>query len=151
MFEKEITYTDFNDNQRTEKFYFHLSEAELMKMDLQEEGGLEAVINRITNTQDLPKLEALFCKFIEASYGEKSDDGKRFMKTTDAGVPLVKYFEETNAYSELYIELATNVDSAIEFITKIMPKKVSDAAKDDIDAKVAEIKANNVSSISTNA
>lgn len=125
MYAKKIKFTDFNGNEREQTFYFNLTEAELTEMNLSKEGGLEAYVTRIVNANDVPQLSELFKTLILKSYGEKSDDGMRFMKKNGA---LAAEFAETEAYSELYMELATNTDAASEFINGLIPKKLADKA-----------------------
>lgn len=118
MLKKTITYTDYNGIERTEDFYFNLSKAEIAEMELEVPGGMTAMIDRITKTKDAPSLIKIFKELILRSYGEKSDDGRRFVKSKE----LSEKFEQTEAYSELFMELATNADSASEFIKGITPK-----------------------------
>lgn len=125
MLKKTITYTDYNDVERTEDFYFNLSKAEIAEMELEVPGGMTAMIERITKTKDAPSLVKIFKELILRSYGEKSDDGRRFIKSEE----LSKKFEQTEAYSELFMELATNADSASEFIKGITPKIPEGAQK----------------------
>lgn len=125
MLKKTITYTDYNDVERTEDFYFNLSKAEIAEMELEVPGGMTAMIERITKTKDAPSLVKIFKELILRSYGEKSDDGRRFIKSEE----LSKKFEQTEAYSELFMELATNADSASEFIKGITPKIPEGAPK----------------------
>lgn len=117
MLKKTITYTDYNGEERKEDFYFNLSKAELAEMELSSEGGLEAKINRIINSRDTKELIAIFKDIVLNSYGEKSDDGRRFMKSEE----LKKAFSETEAYSNLFMELAFDADKASEFINGIIP------------------------------
>lgn len=125
MLKKTITYTDYNDVERTEDFYFNLSKAEIAEMELEVPGGMTAMIERITKTKDAPSLVKIFKELILRSYGEKSDDGRRFVKSKE----LSEKFEQTEAYSELFMELATNADSASEFIKGITPKIPEGAPK----------------------
>lgn len=118
MFKKTITFEDYDGNERTEDFYFNLDERDITKMELGTTGGLDQYIQKIAAEKDLPKIIELFEELIDASYGEKSADGKYFMKTAEA---LMK-FKSTQAYSDLYMELATNEDAAAEFINGITPK-----------------------------
>lgn len=120
MYKKTIKYTDFNDVDRSEDFYFNFTKAELTQMNLEYDGGMEAYINRITNTQDTKELIKLFKELILKSVGIKSDDGKKFVKS-DA---IRADFEATNAYSEYFMLLATNSDEAAKFINGIMPKDI---------------------------
>ena len=118
MLKKTITYTDYNDNERTEDFYFNLSKAELTEMELSTAGGLAEMIQRIVSTQDAPKIVKVFKDLVLAAYGEKSADGKRFIKTEE----LREAFSQTEAYSELFMELATDADAAAAFVNGIVPK-----------------------------
>ena len=121
MYKKTITYTDFNGIERTEDFYFNLTRAEIVELELTTEGGLEQAIKKIIDAQDLPTLSKYFKSVIEMSYGEKSADGRRFIKKKDDGTPLFKEFSETEAFSKLYIELATDSKAAAEFVNGIVP------------------------------
>lgn len=118
MLHKTITYTDYNGTERTEDFYFNLTEAEVMEMEMSTSGGLAEMINRIVAAQDAPSIIAVFKKLLLKAYGVKSPDGKRFIKS-DA---LSEEFSQTEAYSQLFMELATNSDKASEFVNGIVPK-----------------------------
>ncbi len=118
MLKKTITYRDYNDNERTEDFYFNLTKAELTEMELSTTGGLAEMIQKIINTQDTPKIVKVFKDLVLAAYGEKSADGKRFVKTEE----LRESFAQTEAYSELFMELATDAEAAAAFVNGIVPK-----------------------------
>ncbi len=120
MLKKTITYTDYNGEERTEDFYFNLSKAELAEMELSAEGGLETKINKIINTRDTKELISIFKEIVLSSYGEKSDDGRRFIKSVEAR----KAFSETEAYSNLFMEIATDEQAASDFINGIMPRSL---------------------------
>ena len=117
MLKKTITYMDFNDVERTEDFYFNLTKAEIMEMEMSVPGGLGGMIQKIVSAQDAPDLIKLFKELILKAYGEKSADGKRFIKNDE----LSESFAQTEAYSILFMELATDDKAASEFITKIIP------------------------------
>lgn len=119
MLKKTITYTDYNGVERTEDFLFNLSEAELIEMELSRAGGLSATLKRIVDAQDTTSIIKEFKDILFKSYGEKSDDGKRFVKSK----ALSEAFSQTEAYSKLFMELATNADAAAEFINGLMPNK----------------------------
>lgn len=121
MLKKTIKYTDYNGAEREETFFFNLSKAELMEMEMGTNGGLAEMIQQIVNTQDTPAIIKIFKDIILKAYGEKSLDGKRFIKINDAGVPLSIAFSQTEAFSELFMELATNADAAANFIKGIVP------------------------------
>lgn len=125
MLKKTITYTDYNGNDRTEPFYFNLSKAELMEMQLGTTGGFDAMVQNIINAQDVPTLMTIFKEIILKAYGEKSADGKRFIKSEE----ISKAFSETEAYSNLYMELVTDAKAAANFITGLVPKEIGDKAK----------------------
>lgn len=124
MIKKSITYTDFDDNERTEDFYFNLSKSELMEMDFSQIGGMDKMIKAIVNAQDTKRIIELFKEIILRSYGEKSLDGKQFIKVRD-GHKLADEFAQTAAYDELFMELATDDKAAAEFINGIIPKALA--------------------------
>lgn len=120
MLKKTITYTDYNEVEHTEDFYFNLSKAELAELETTVPGGFGAMIDKIIKAGDTVKLAELFKDIICRSYGVKSDDGKRFIKNKET----LDAFLESEAYSELYFELATNADKAAAFVTGILPKDI---------------------------
>mgnify|MGYP006341022033 FL=1 len=126
MYKKTIEYTDYNGNQRKEDFYFNLNKAEIMEMQLSEQGGLDERIKRIIEAQDQPEIIQVFKDLILKAYGEKSPDGKYFDKSHE----ISRRFSRTEAYSELFMELATNVPSAIEFVNGITPSEQKVTAED---------------------
>lgn len=122
MLTKTITYKDFNDVERTEKFYFHLSESELADMDIKKH-GLVQFFENIVNAQDSEKIIDTFKELIDLSYGVKSDDGKYFRKSKE----LLDDFHATNAYNTLFMELASNDEAAIEFCNGLLPSSIKDS------------------------
>ena len=129
MYKKTIKYEDYNGVERTEDHYFYLSEAELMKMEMSINGGLAEMIQRIVAAQDAPAIVEIFDEMISKSYGQKSLDGKRFIKVDENGRRLFDEFKQTEAYSQLFMELASNADEAAKFVNGIMPAKLSERAK----------------------
>ena len=121
MLKKTIKYTDYDGNEREEDFYFNLSKAEVTEMELSKEGGMSEYIKKISAAQNAPELIKLFKEIITKSYGEKSLDGKRFIKNKE----LTEAFTQTEAYAELFVELASNADEAVKFINGIMPKNMN--------------------------
>ena len=124
MIKKTITYTDYNDNQRTEDFYFNLTKAEVMEMEMSTKGGLAEMIQRVIAAQDQPAIIKIFKDLITKAYGVKSPDGKRFMKSDE----LVDEFVQTEAFSQLFMELATNADEAAKFVNGIVPADMAKQA-----------------------
>lgn len=117
MLKKTITYTDFNDNERTEDFYFNLTKSEVMEMEMTTTGGLAEKITKLIAAQDTPSIIKIFKDLILDSYGEKSPDGKRFMKSKE----ITDSFVQTEAYSILFMELATDAEAATKFVNGITP------------------------------
>lgn len=117
MLKKTITYTDYNGSERTEDFYFNLTKAEVMEMEMSTSGGLAEMIKKIVAAQDAPAIIKVFKDLILKAYGEKSPDGKRFIKNDE----ITTAFAQTEAYSQLFMELATDADEAAKFVNGIIP------------------------------
>lgn len=124
MLSKTIKYEDYNGEQREEVFYFNLSKAELTNLELTTVGGLQAMLEKIIAEKAVTNIASFFKELILMSYGEKSADGKRFIKVRD-GHKLSEDFEQTEAFSELYMMLATNADEATAFVNGIIPKDLA--------------------------
>lgn len=122
MFKETKTYEDFNGVTRTEDFYFNMSKAELAEMELSVSGGMENLLKKIVDSQDNKKIVETFKEILLKAYGEKSDDGRRFIKSPE----LSKAFSETPVYSDMFIELATNEEYAAKFIEGIIPRDMKD-------------------------
>ena len=119
MLKKTITYTDYNNVERTEDFYFNLTKAEIMELEMSTTGGLAEMINRIVAAQDAPAIIDVFKKLVLKAYGEKSPDGRRFIKTPE----IAAAFSQTEAYSILFMELATDAKAASDFVNGIVPSE----------------------------
>ena len=124
MLKKKITYTDYNGLERTEDFYFNLTKAEIMEMELGTTGGLAEMINRVVAANDAPAIIKVFKDLVLRSYGEKSSDGKRFIKNDE----IKEAFSQTEAYSILFMELATDADAAANFVNGIVPADLAKQA-----------------------
>lgn len=125
MLQKSIKYVDYNGVKREETFLFNLTKAELMEMELGTAGGLTEMIQKIIQTKDQPSIIKIFKELILKAYGEKSADGKRFIKTDEHGNPLSRAFSETEAYSNLFMELSTDDKAAAAFVNGIIPEGLS--------------------------
>lgn len=121
MLKKTITYTDYNGTERTEDFYFNFSKAEIVEMELSTAGGLTEMIKKIVATKDSPSLIKIFKDLVLKAYGEKSADGKRFIKSEE----IATAFSQTEAYSQLFMDLATDADAAVKFLTGVIPADAS--------------------------
>lgn len=117
MFKKTITYTDFDGNERTEDFYFNLTKAEVTEMELSAKGGLVKQLQKIVAEQDSKRIVEIFKDLILKAYGEKSPDGRRFVKNDE----IRDSFSQSGAYSDLFMELATDAELASTFINGIVP------------------------------
>lgn len=117
------TYTDYNGVERTEDFHFNLTKAELMEMELGTTGGMAEMIQRIVAAQDAPAIIKIFKELVLNAYGVKSPDGKRFIKNDE----LKEEFKQTEAYSMIFMELATDADAAAKFVNGIMPADLQGA------------------------
>lgn len=131
MLEKTIKYTDYNGEEREEKFYFNLNKAEITEMELSTEGGLTEMIKKVVAEKNVPEIMKIFKNLILASYGEKSADGKRFIKNKE----LTEAFSQTEAFSDLFMELATNADAASEFVNGITSSIAKPQAQNKLENK----------------
>lgn len=125
MLKKTITYTDYNGVERTEDFYFNFTKAELMEMEMGTNGGFAEMIKKIVEAKDAPALVSTFKTLVLKAYGKKSDDGRRFIKNDEVRAE----FAQTEAYSNLFMELATDDKAAAAFVNGIMPAELADEAR----------------------
>lgn len=133
MLKKIITYTDYNGVERTEDFYFNLTKAEIMEMEMSTVGGFAEMIQRVIDAQDTPTIIKIFKDLVLRAYGEKSVDGKRFVKSDE----IATAFSQTEAYSQLFMELATDSKAAAAFVNGIIPSDLAEKAQ------VAQLEAKN--------
>lgn len=117
MLKETITFVDYNGVERTEDFYFNLTNAEVTEMEMSTSGGLAEMINRVVAAQDAPAIIKIFKDLILKAYGIKSPDGKRFIKSDEISTE----FSQTEAYSQLFMKLATDADAASRFVNGIVP------------------------------
>jgi hypothetical protein len=125
MIKKTLTWTDFNDKEVTEDFYFHLSKPEVLQLEVGVKGGLTELIKKVIETEDHDELVTWFKKIILLSYGQKSEDGRRFIKSPQ----LSEEFAQTGAYEVLFMGLAGDEQAASQFIKGILPADVQDKPK----------------------
>ena len=124
MLKKTITYEDFNGETVSEDFFFHLSKAELVELEMSHEGGMSGALERIVAAEDGKAIIAEFKNLILGAYGQKSLDGKRFVKNQQ----MRDEFESTEAYSTLFMELVMDADAAAEFINGVIPAGMAEEA-----------------------
>lgn len=128
MLKKTIEYIDYNGVARKEDYYFNLSKAEIMEMEMGTAGGLAEMITKIVAAKDAPAILKIFKELILKSYGEKSPDGKRFIKSPE----LSEAFAQTEAYTELFMELSTNAEAGAAFVNGIVPADMSGKATNNV-------------------
>lgn len=121
MFQKTVTYEDYKGNTRTEDFYFNLNKAELVELELSTKGGLTVMMDRIIAAQDNATLFKIFKDLVSKSYGVLSDDGRKFVKNQE----VLDDFMQTEAYSIIFSELATNEEAAAEFFNNVIPQNLA--------------------------
>lgn len=121
MFKKTVTYEDYKGNTRTEDFYFNLNKAELVELELSTKGGLTVMMDRIIAAQDNATLFKIFKDLVSKSYGVLSDDGRKFVKNQE----VLDDFMQTEAYSIIFSELATNEEAAAEFFNNVIPQNLA--------------------------
>ena len=121
MYNKTVTYKDYKGNTRTEDFYFNLNKAELVELELSTKGGLTVTMDRIIAAQDNPTLFKIFKDLVSKSYGVLSDDGRKFIKNQE----VLDDFMQTEAYSIIFSELATNAEAAAEFFNNVIPQNLA--------------------------
>lgn len=123
MLKRTITYEDYDGNQRTEDFYFNLSQAEIIKwLTTSGDYTLDKVLDKLAKERNGREIMRMFEELIVMSYGKKSLDGKRFDKSKE----VKDEFLETEAYSVLFTEIVTDAKKAGEFINGIIPKKLAE-------------------------
>lgn len=124
MIRKNITYTNFENETVTEEFFFNLTKAELVEMEINHGGGFKEYLEKIEASQDVKEIYGIFKEIVLSTYGEKTPDGKRFIKSKE----ISEAFAQTEAYSELLFELM-EADKAAEFINALMPKDLAEKLK----------------------
>lgn len=121
MLKKTVTYVDYNGLERKEDFYFNLTQAEIAEMEMSTSGGLAEMIQKVVDAKDAPAIIKIFKDLVLKAYGEKSTDGKRFIKSEEISVA----FSQTEAYSQIFMELATDAEAAADFVNGIVPKNLT--------------------------
>ena len=121
MLKKTVTYTDYNGTERTEDLYFNISKAELAELELSVTGGFSEMMKKIVAAQDVPSIVKIVKDLILKSYGEKSSDGRRFIKSPE----LSEAFSQTEAYTEVFLDLVASAENMADFVNAIIPSDIS--------------------------
>lgn len=122
MLKKTMTYTNLDGQEVTEDFYFNMTKAELIKLQLREGEGFQDYITQVVNAGNGTAIVETFEKLVGLSYGEKIDG--RFVKKPGA----FEAFMSTEAYSDFFYELVTSAKAGAEFINAVMPKDLVEQA-----------------------
>ena len=142
MLKKSITYTDYNGEKQTDDCYFNLSKAELLEMEMSEKGGFENYLQTLITERDNKKIYGLFQELILMSYGQKSADGRTFIKKKMVDGQMIRLrdeFEQTEAFTELMMELVSGGDEAMaKFINALIPKEIAEQAAKQLAAQKSE-------------
>lgn len=125
MIKKTYTFIDFDGNERTEDYYFHLFDADIVKMELGVDGGLTEKIKRIIAARDIPEIIKTFDEMIDASYGIKSPDGREFIKSPE----ITAKFKATEGYSKLFMDFVTKEGFAADFFNSLIPQSMAEAVE----------------------
>lgn len=137
MLKHSITYIDYDGNERTEDLFFNLSKAELTELELSEIGGYDKFLERVVAAQDSKQIYSIFKEIVLSAYGEKSLDGKRFIKkklVDGQTIRLRDEFEQTEAFSEFMMYLLQDENAAAEFANKVVPAEISEQSTSKIPA-----------------
>lgn len=139
MLKKIITYKDYNGVERKEDFYFNLSRAEVLEMEASYVGGFSGMVEKIIAAKDNETIFKVFKDMVLKAYGERTLDGKRFRKVDDNGRPLWVAFSETEAYSNLIMELAKNTAAAVEFVNGVLPGDMISSKDEPVPANLTPV------------
>lgn len=132
-----ITYKDYNGVEKTRKFYFNINKAELIKLETMTPGGVAQALDDAVKAKDAVKLMQFFERIIAMAYGEKSEDGERFVKSKE----LSDAFMQTEAYNQLFTSLLTDANKASKFINSVFPKELVEEAMKQQKAEQKQIQA----------
>lgn len=128
MLKKTIKYTNYDGVEKEKDFFFNLKKSELVDLQYDTPKGFISYIEEIVNSGNNSELWKVFRSIVLMAYGEKSDDGERFMKSDE----ISKAFEETEAFSVLITEFIENDGEAAAFINGIMPKDLTEKANEEV-------------------
>lgn len=137
MLKKTITYVDYDGIERTEEHYFNLTESELTKKEMSESGGYTKKLEKMIQAKDAKSFMEVIADVIRMAYGQKSPDGRRFIKNND----IFEEFEQTEAYNKLFMELVSDDEAASDFIVGILPRDIATRVKKAMEESKGDITA----------
>lgn len=132
MFSDTIEYTDFDGNPRKETLYFNISSAEAIDLEMKYPGGYVNKLRRDIDRQDNAEIMQDYKDFIHLSYGIKSDDGRRFIKSPE----IYEEFVSTEAYTEFYLKFLGDPDYALKFIVNTFPTDKTGKSKQELENEI---------------
>lgn len=124
MLKKTLTYTNLDGKTITEDFYFNMTKAELIKLNLKEGEGFQDYLTKIVESGDGAAIIENFEKLVRLSYGVRTADGK-FKKDPDD----FDAFMATEAYSDFFLELVTDAKASADFVNAVMPSELVEEAE----------------------
>lgn len=127
MYTRTFTCTGFDGKPYTETYDFHLSKADLLKINLDSFVGLDVLLKKLIDTQNGAEIMKLIDKVIMTSVGKESMDHRHFLQDES----IKKDFRESEAYSQLFEELVLNADKAAEFIMSCLPDSIREKMLED--------------------
>lgn len=120
MLKKTITFPDLDGISVTEDFWFNLNKGELATLALSRPGGgLEDYLQEIIKSEDNRAILAMFKEILALSVGRRKGS-RQFEKSDD----ITQDFVQSEAYSELLMELLSNPPYAVEFFNGILPPEL---------------------------
>lgn len=135
MLKKTVTFEDYDGDEVTETFYFNLSKAELVELEVEFDGGLAKFLQRIIDDGNVANMIEQFKRIVLLSYGVRSEDGKRFIKNDQ----VREEFTQTAAYSAVFMELATSDQAAAAFLMGVLPKDMAQETQKALDAEATPV------------
>ena len=133
MLKRTIKYEDFDGNEQEELFYFNISKPELIALEVDHPKGFGAWMEEVMKAKDNKTLMEQFKRIVLLAYGEKSEDGRNFVKNDE----LKAKFESSAAYISLFTELAMDDNAAAEFLLGVLPKDMTEESRKQMEASTA--------------
>lgn len=136
MLKKQVTFRDNDNNEKTTTLYFNLTRFEWLELETYTKGGLIENLQMAIETGNAKKTIDILKKIILRAYGEKDAESGEFEKSDEIAIK----FSKTDAFSELFYELAYNEEASKTFFLGLIPTEFRDEAA----KKMAALEANKV-------
>lgn len=125
MFKQTITYVNFNDEEVSKDFYFHMSKPEFVMLGVGAE-AMDERIKRMVATNDAKAVLDELDSILKLAVGRKSEDGESFVKDQKAW----NDFRFSPAYDEFVMHLMIEPNRMVEFINQLIPEKMQKELRD---------------------